>query len=112
MKADTMDINMFVMSPVLAEPAYSLATKRVVQNGRTPESKMKYLKTSSIFDQIPNSPAETLLVIKRTKANPVATLRSLEANMTNPAYLSLISFLIMKVHACAYPFGFVGCGLV
>jgi len=36
-----MEISAFAMSPVLADPVYSLATKRVVQNGRTPASRMK-----------------------------------------------------------------------
>jgi len=36
-----MDMNTLAMSPVLADPACSLATKRVVQNGRTVASRMK-----------------------------------------------------------------------
>ncbi len=36
-----MDMNMLATSPVLADPACSLATKRVVQNGRTVASRMK-----------------------------------------------------------------------
>jgi len=35
------DMSMLATSPVLADPAWSLATKRVVQNGRTPASRTK-----------------------------------------------------------------------
>ena len=35
---------------------------------------------------IPNSTSETFRVIMRTKANPVATLSSLDVKMMNPEY--------------------------
>jgi len=35
------DMNMLAINPVLADPACSLAMKRVAQNGMTPLSRMK-----------------------------------------------------------------------
>jgi len=49
-----------------------------------------------MFPQIPNSSRETLLVIMRTKASPVATLRMLDANTISPEYFSLMSLLTMR----------------
>ena len=93
------DMNRLATSPVFADPACSLAKKRVAQNGMTPASRMKWLERSLMFPQIPNSSRETLLVIIRTKASPVATLRMLDANTISPEYLSLMSLLTMRFTA-------------
>lgn len=45
----------FVRIPVFAAPSLSLATNRMVQNGKTTANSVKYATTSPMLNQIPYS---------------------------------------------------------
>jgi hypothetical protein len=70
-----------------------LATKRVDQKGMAAARSTKYAIKSNTFDYTPNCEASGLLVVKRIKIRPVATLIILAANIISPEYWSQTSFL-------------------
>jgi len=57
------EIVRFARIPVLTAPFLSLATNRMVQNGRAPASRVKYASTSLMLNHKPYSGFEVALPI-------------------------------------------------